>query len=129
MKNFDIQCNNLRIRGIYDCQSGMSHEEVSGIILRHAGNLLSGGVSESALCREKLAESLVCENVVLRTDDISPLVAVHVEWTCSCGHINRGKFCTRCGLKRSDGSLYCSACGRKSAPDDNFCAGCGKKLR
>ncbi len=130
MKNFDIQCDNLRIRGIYSCADGITQEDASGIILRHAGHLISAGVSKQELCAVRLAESLVDKGIYARVNDISPIITERsVEWVCTCGHKNLGKFCTRCGRKQGDSDAYCSVCGRKLAPNDNFCAGCGRRLR
>lgn len=51
-------------------------------------------------------------------------------WTCSCGAINKGKFCSQCGAKKpADAPIYkCDKCGWE--PDDptnppKFCPECG----
>ena len=51
-------------------------------------------------------------------------------WTCSCGHVNTGKFCQECGKKKPEGApLYkCDKCGWE--PEDpahppKFCPECG----
>jgi len=50
-------------------------------------------------------------------------------WTCSCGAVNSGKFCTECGNKKPDGVKYkCNNCGWE--PEDQskppkFCPECG----
>lgn len=45
-------------------------------------------------------------------------------WTCSCGAVNTGKFCTECGqVKPADDSWVCS-CG--SVNKGKFCPECGK---
>ena len=51
-------------------------------------------------------------------------------WTCACGHVNRGKFCSECGSKKPAGApLYkCDKCGWE--PEDptkppKFCPECG----
>ncbi len=46
-------------------------------------------------------------------------------WTCGCGTINTGNFCTNCGTKRPAplGNWICS-CG--TANSGNFCTNCGK---
>ncbi|MBQ2961293.1 MAG: SPFH domain-containing protein [Oscillospiraceae bacterium] len=51
-------------------------------------------------------------------------------WTCSCGHVNKGKFCSECGAKKPAGApLYkCDKCGWE--PEDpskppKFCPECG----
>lgn len=45
-------------------------------------------------------------------------------WTCSCGAVSQGKFCTNCGSKKPEpaGSWTCS-CG--AANTGNFCTNCG----
>ena len=46
-------------------------------------------------------------------------------WKCSCGAVNTGKFCTECGSPRpSDGKWKCS-CGAENV--GNFCMNCGAK--
>ncbi len=45
-------------------------------------------------------------------------------WTCECGAVSNGKFCTECGKKKPDGSWTCS-CGSVNA--GKFCPECGSK--
>ena len=51
-------------------------------------------------------------------------------WKCSCGAVNKGKFCSECGAKKPSGALLykCDKCGW--APEDpshppKFCPECG----
>ena len=51
-------------------------------------------------------------------------------WTCACGHVNKGKFCSECGAKKpAEAPLYkCDKCGWE--PEDptkppKFCPECG----
>lgn len=46
-------------------------------------------------------------------------------WTCSCGHVNTGKFCSECGSPRpvANGPWTCS-CGHVNT--GKFCSECGK---
>ena len=44
-------------------------------------------------------------------------------WTCVCGAVNTGKFCSECGTPRPDGPWTCS-CG--TVNKGKFCSECGK---
>jgi len=51
-------------------------------------------------------------------------------WTCSCGAVNKGKFCPECGSKKPAAEpLYrCDKCGWEPADPKNpprFCPECG----
>jgi len=51
------------------------------------------------------------------------------EWTCSCGTVNTGNFCTNCG--NSKPTRICKACGWKAAEDvplPRFCQSCGAEM-
>lgn len=52
-------------------------------------------------------------------------------WTCSCGAVNSGNFCTQCGAKKPAGPKFCPKCGAAFADPANppkFCPQCGEKL-
>lgn len=51
-------------------------------------------------------------------------------WTCACGAVNTGKFCSECGAKRPQGApvYQCDKCGWKPADPAHppkFCPECG----
>lgn len=49
-------------------------------------------------------------------------------WTCSCGQVNTGKFCSNCGNKKPEGA-FCPNCGHNLAGSTaKFCPECGTKL-
>lgn len=48
-------------------------------------------------------------------------------WKCSCGVVNTGNFCSKCGSKKPDGG-FCSNCGAKVEAGAKFCHKCGNKL-
>ena len=45
-------------------------------------------------------------------------------WTCSCGAVNTGNFCTNCGTKKPSNEWTCT-CGALNT--GNFCTNCGTK--
>ena len=45
-------------------------------------------------------------------------------WTCTCGHVNTGKFCVECGTKKPEEGWTC-ACGHVNK--GKFCSECGAK--
>ncbi|MCR5558669.1 MAG: SPFH domain-containing protein, partial [Butyrivibrio sp.] len=45
-------------------------------------------------------------------------------WTCSCGTVNTGNFCSNCGQPRPAANWTCS-CGTVNT--GNFCSNCGSK--
>lgn len=44
-------------------------------------------------------------------------------WTCACGHVNTGKFCSECGAPKPAGPWTCS-CGTVNS--GKFCSECGR---
>ena len=46
------------------------------------------------------------------------------EWTCSCGTVNRGKFCTECGKPAPAPAEWTCSCG--AVNKGKFCTECGK---
>lgn len=44
-------------------------------------------------------------------------------WVCSCGNVNKGKFCSECGNPRPSGTWVCS-CG--TVNKGKFCSECGR---
>jgi len=56
--------------------------------------------------------------------------SVQEGWTCSCGTVNKGKFCSECGAKKPAGvpQYKCDKCGwepEKGAKLPKFCPECG----
>ena len=46
------------------------------------------------------------------------------EWTCSCGTVNKGKFCTECGKPAPVSGEWTCECG--AVNKGKFCTECGK---
>lgn len=47
-----------------------------------------------------------------------------VPWTCGCGVVNTGKFCSECGAKRPEAGPWTCSCGTLNT--GKFCSECGK---
>ena len=51
-------------------------------------------------------------------------------WTCKCGTVNTGNFCTNCGEKKPEaaaGAKFCPDCGTP-LNGEKFCPNCGRKV-
>ena len=57
----------------------------------------------------------------------APAPAADNTWTCECGTVNSGKFCSNCG-KQKPGKKVCKKCGRELGENDKFCPDCGEKV-
>ena len=60
----------------------------------------------------------------------APAPAAPAGWTCSCGQVNKGKFCPNCGAKKPAGvpQYKCDKCGwepEKGVKPPKFCPECG----
>ncbi len=46
-------------------------------------------------------------------------------WTCSCGTVNTGKFCSECGSRKLSSQTWTCSCGTVNT--GNFCSECGSR--
>lgn len=53
-----------------------------------------------------------------------PAPAPKTEWTCECGHVNTGKFCSECGKPAPAPAEWTCECGTVNT--GKFCSNCGK---
>ena len=49
-------------------------------------------------------------------------------WTCACGTVNSGNFCQNCGQPKPVVISNCPNCGYKLDPGAKFCPNCGTKI-
>ena len=57
----------------------------------------------------------------------SPKPAPSGSWTCACGAVCTGKFCPECGSPRPAAEWFCTGCGAKNDASAKFCSECGKR--
>ncbi len=57
----------------------------------------------------------------------SPKPAPSGSWTCACGAVCTGKFCPECGSPRPAAEWFCTECGAKNEASAKFCSECGKR--
>ncbi|MCQ2529914.1 MAG: SPFH domain-containing protein [Lachnospiraceae bacterium] len=52
-------------------------------------------------------------------------------WTCSCGQVNNGNFCSACGAKKPEQAAggFCPNCGKPVQAGAKFCSNCGNQLQ
>lgn len=57
-------------------------------------------------------------------------VAPQGGWTCECGNVNTGKFCSECGKPKpaAPRKRFCTNCGTELGADAKFCPECGTKV-
>ncbi|MBO4981897.1 MAG: SPFH domain-containing protein [Lachnospiraceae bacterium] len=55
----------------------------------------------------------------------APAQAPILGWTCGCGTVNQGKFCTNCGSPKPSTAGWTCSCG--AVNQGKFCQECGKK--
>ena len=50
-------------------------------------------------------------------------------WTCACGAVNSGNFCSECGSKKPEApkKRFCTNCGAELGDNAKFCPECGTK--
>ncbi len=65
------------------------------------------------------------------TQQPQPQAAPAGTWTCSCGTVNTGNFCSNCGSKKPGGMIKCDKCGWSTTDLANapkFCPNCGDPI-
>ena len=91
-----------------------------------AGN--AGGVNAQQLYNmaQNQQNNLSQQNQGTATGQVNPEMSVSQAetWTCECGAINTGKFCSECGKPRPQTQDWICSCGTHNT--GKFCSNCGK---
>ncbi len=95
----------------------------------NAGGIDANTLYQTANAAASAANSWTCSCGTVNTGKFcsncgSAKAAPAGSWTCSCGTVNTGNFCGQCGSKKPSAEWTCS-CGKVN--NGNFCASCGAK--
>lgn len=91
-----------------------------GIGMQTAGGYMAGASAAN------MAQAQMQQQAAQQAQPVQQAAPAANGWTCSCGNVNTGNFCTNCGGKKPApaGEWKCS-CG--SVNTGNFCTNCGSK--
>ena len=100
-----------------------------GMMNMNSGNLFGGVTSNIANNVEYKNPNEVKQQI--ETQDVEQNSSNEensaTSWKCICGAENKGKFCSECGNKKTEGNI-CPNCKSKVKPEAKFCEECGQKL-
>lgn len=95
-----------------------------------AGTTAAAGAANEAAGATSAAGEWSCECGALNTGKFcsecgKPKPIINTEWTCECGAVNAGKFCSECGKpKPAESGEWSCECGAVNT--GKFCSECGK---
>ena len=110
---------------------GMGMAQTAGGI--NANSLFQMGAQQPQQPAAAPANGWTCKCGTVNTGKFCTECGASQGWTCSCGAVNKGKFCSECGAKKpANEPLYrCDKCGWEPEDPKNppkFCPECGDKF-
>jgi membrane protease subunit (stomatin/prohibitin family) len=93
----------------------------------NVSGLMQQGAAQQA-ARQQAAQQQAAPQAAYQAAGAAPAGS----WTCSCGAVNTGKFCTNCGKPKPAGQAACPKCGYAFPDPSNppkFCPNCGNPIQ
>ena len=100
--------------------------QTTGPMMAFAGMNMAnnaGGMNAAQLFNMGQQQAAMAQPQPQMAPPVQPQPAAQASWTCSCGSVNTGKFCSNCGSPAPAAEWTCS-CGMVNK--GNFCSNCGK---
>ena len=104
-------------------QSAASNEKTGPAMAFAAMNMAANVGGANAQNLFTMGQQQTAQAQPVQPSAPAPAPVPQAEWTCSCGTVNTGKFCSECGSPRPTGPWTCS-CGTVNT--GKFCSECGK---
>ena len=104
-------------------QSAASNEKTGPAMAFAAMNMAANVGGANAQNLFTMGQQQTAQAQPVQPSAPAPVPVPQAEWTCSCGTVNTGKFCSECGSPRPAGPWTCS-CGTVNT--GKFCSECGK---
>ena len=104
-------------------QSAASNEKTGPAMAFAAMNMAANVGGANAQNLFTMGQQQAAQAQPVQPSAPAPAPVPQTEWTCSCGTVNTGKFCSECGSPRPEGPWTCS-CGTVNT--GKFCSECGK---
>ena len=104
-------------------QSAASNEKTGPAMAFAAMNMAANVGGANAQNLFTMGQQQAAQAQPVQPSAPAPAPVPQAEWTCSCGTVNIGKFCSECGSPRPAGPWTCS-CGTVNT--GKFCSECGK---
>ena len=104
-------------------QSAASNEKTGPAMAFAAMNMAANVGGANAQNLFTMGQQQAAQAQPVQPSAPAPAPVPQAEWTCSCGTVNTGKFCSECGSPRPAGTWTCS-CGTVNT--GKFCSECGK---